>query len=238
MVEKPGFISLNEANIISQIIRDKKLILFEGFSYLHSKLTIDLFNQIENRIVGEIMEIDMQLGYCIVPKLNQFRKLIDRFKQKHRLLNKNMGGGCILDLGCYLISFLQLLVNLDNYAIINKVLIYDSKEVEIDAEITIDTQDGVKSKLRCSFKEELESKIVIKGTSGELLIRNLWSGTGTTVHLNNRLINKSVNERNHFSTQIHSINNSIINNGYNPNSSLYNYFNSAKNIKFIENWQS
>ncbi len=238
LVEKPAFISLNEANIISQKINAGAKNFFEGFSYLHSKVAIDLINQIEGKVIGELLNIDMQLGYCIVPKLNRFRKMLDRFKTQHRLFKKDMGGGCILDLGCYLISFLQLLVNLDKYAVTNKKLIYDSKEVEVDAKITIETVEGVKSNLHCSFKEDLESRVLIKGTSGEIIIRNLWSGIRTTVHLNNRLINESGNEKKHFSSQLLSINNFIINNGYNSNSNLYNYFSSTKNIKFIEVWKS
>jgi predicted dehydrogenase len=238
LVEKPAFISVNEANIISQKMNGGDKNFFEGFSYLHSKVTIDLINQIQRKIIGELLDIDMQLGYCIIPRLNHFRKMLDRFKTQHRLFKKNMGGGCILDLGCYLISFLQLLVNLDKYAVLNKQLTYDSKDVEVDAKITIKTDEGVKTKLHCSFKEDLESRVLIKGTYGDILIRNLWSGIRTTVHLNNRLINESGNEEKHFSTQILYINNFIINNGFSSNSNLYNSFSSVKNIKFIEVWKS
>ena len=41
-----------------------------------------------------------------------------------------MGGGCILDLGCYTLSFLQLLTNLEKIKILDKNLNYGSKKVE------------------------------------------------------------------------------------------------------------
>lgn len=238
LVEKPAFISLNEANIIAERINDKKQTFFEGFAYLHSKVTADLVNQIQNKIIGDLVEIDMQLGYCIVPKLSNLGKLVDKFKSQHRLFQKKMGGGCVLDLGCYLISFLQLLVNLNNYTIINKEINYESKEVEVDAKLIIMTEEGVKTKLHCSFIEDLESRIIIKGTSGKLLIRNLWSGIGTTVYLNNQLINDTAYVENLFSTQISSINNCINNKGSSSTSLLYNDFSSSMNIKFLEAWKS
>lgn len=238
LVEKPAFISLNEAKIISESINDRKEAFYEGFSYLHSRVTTDLINKLQSKIIGELVEIDMQLGYCIVPNLSNFRKLVDKLKSQHRLFKKKMGGGCVLDLGCYLISFLQLLVNLNNYTIINKELANGSKEVEIDAKIKIVSEEGVKVKLHCSFIENLEPQIAIKGTSGQLLIKNLWSGMGTTVNLNNQLLNVTAYDENHFSSQISSINDCINNNGSNYNTLLYSKFSSSKNIQFIQDWKS
>lgn len=238
LVEKPAFISLNEAKIISESINDRKEAFYEGFSYLHSRVTTDLINKLQSKIIGELVEIDMQLGYCIVPNLSNFRKLVDKLKSQHRLFKKKMGGGCVLDLGCYLISFLQLLVNLNNYTIINKELANGSKEVEIDAKIKIVSEEGVKVKLHCSFIENLEPQIAIKGTSGQLLIKNLWSGMGTTVNLNNELLNVTAYDENHFSSQISSINDCINNNGSNYNTLLYSKFSSSKNIQFIQDWKS
>ena len=146
-----------------------------------------------------------------------------------------MGGGCVLDLGCYLISFLQLLVNLNNYTIVNKQLINGSKQVEIDAKIKIITEEGVKTNLHCSFIEDLESQIEIKGTSGQIIIKNLWSGLGTTVYLNNQQLSGVAQDLKNFSSQISSINN-CIDNYVNP--LLYSNFSSSKNIKFIEEWKS
>ena len=235
LVEKPAFISLNEEKIISKSVNNGKVLFFEGFSYLHSKVTTDIIDRIQKNIIGELVEINMQLGYCIVPNLSNFRKLVDKLKSQHRLFKKKMGGGCVLDLGCYLISFLQLLVNLDNYTIINKQLIYGSKQVEIDAKIKIITEEGVKTNLHCSFIEDLESQIEIKGTSGQIIIKNLWSGLGTTVYLNNQQLSGVAQDLKNFSSQISSINN-CIDNYVNP--LLYSNFSSSKNIKFIEEWKS
>ena len=238
LVEKPAFISLSEEKNISKSIDDGKKFFFEGFSYLHSKVTTEIIDLIQNKVIGELLEIDMQLGYCIVPSLSNFEKLLDKLKPQHRLFKKKMGGGCVLDLGCYLISFLQLLINLDNYTIINKILTYGSKQVEIDAKIQIITEEGVKSNLHCSFIEDLESQIKLKGTSGQIIIKNLWSGSSTTVHLNNQPLNFTVYEENNFSSQISSIN-SCINYKHNYyNSLLYSNFSSSKNIKFLEAWKS
>ena len=238
LVEKPGFISLSEEKNISKIINDGKKFFFEGFSYLHSKVTADIIDLIQNKIIGELLEVNMQLGYCIVPSLSNFEKLLDKLKAQHRLFKKKMGGGCVLDLGCYLISFLQLLINLDNYTIINKILTFGSKQVEIDAKNQTITEEGVKSNLHCSFIKDLESQIEIKGTSGQIIIKNLWSGMGTIVYLNNQQLDGVSYDVNNFSSQISSIN-SCINYKHNYyNSLLYSNFSSSKNIKFLEAWKS
>ena len=91
LVEKPGFISLSEEKNISKIINDGKKFFFEGFSYLHSKVTADIIDLIQNKIIGELLEINMQLGYCIVPSLSNVEKLLDKLKSQHRLFKKKNG---------------------------------------------------------------------------------------------------------------------------------------------------
>ena len=237
LVEKPAFISLDEAKVISKLKKEKKLYFFEGFSYLHNPVTKELIEKIEKGVIGEIQEINLQIGYDILPRYNSFQKLFDRFKPQHRLFKENMGGGCIMDLGCYLSSFIQLLVNIENFEVLRKDLVYDFKEVEVEANLSIMTNDRVTAHLHCSFNKVLEPKIFIKGSKGNILINNLWDGKNISIKLNNRSINSARGKIGPFSSQIIAINQALLSNENECNLHLYARYSSRKNMNLLEYWK-
>ena len=97
LCEKPFCLNLNEAKELQKIILTNKVMFFEAIAYLTHPQTTNIFNLINNNEIGEITSIESSFGFR-VRKINP----------ESRLFNKKLGGGAILDVGCYPISFISL----------------------------------------------------------------------------------------------------------------------------------
>lgn len=238
LVEKPACLRSIEVMILADLALKNKLIFAEGFAYLHNPITKELLNIIDSGEIGNILRISANIGFEIVPKFNILSKLLDKFKKQHRLFNPEMGGGSIFDLGCYTLSFLQLITNLDNLKIVDKNLYNGFKKVDIDAKIEIQTNNNITAYLHCSFIETLDQLIKISGTKGDILIKSLWNGLDTTLSVNNRIIHQSPKFEIPFSNQVHQINNCIIEDNLIFENLPFAKFNSLNNIELIELWRN
>lgn len=238
LVEKPACLKSMEVMILENLALTNKLIFAEGFAYLHNPMTKELLDIIDRGEIGSILRISANIGFEIVPKVNIFSKLLDRFKKENRLFNPEMGGGSIFDLGCYTLSFLQLITNLDNLQIIDKNLYNGFKKVDIDSKIEIQTNNNTRAYLHCSFIKTLDQLIKIRGTEGDIMIKGLWSGDDTAISVNNRIIHRSSKFDIPFSNQVHQINNCIIEDNLIFENLPYSKFNSFNNIELIELWRN
>ena len=238
LVEKPACLRFKEVKILEDLALKNRLLFAEGFSYLHNPITKELLTIVESGAIGSVTQINANIGFEIVPDIKFVSKLLDRFKKQHRLFNPKMGGGSIFDLGCYTLSFLQLLTNLDSLEILDKNLFYGCKKVDIDAKIEIQSNNNIKANLHSSFIETLDQAIRIRGSKGNIRINNLWSGINTTLIVNNKIIDKSPQFEIPFSNQVHQLNNCIIGESLIFENLPYSKFNSVNNIKLIELWRS
>ena len=102
MVEKPACTNINELKKSLTIIKENKVFFMEAMMYRHHpqiKILIDLLNL--NKI-GKVKKIEAYFGFDIGRKI--FGLELKKLDKNSRLLNPNLGGGAILDLGCYPLS--------------------------------------------------------------------------------------------------------------------------------------
>ena len=238
LVEKPACLNFREVKVLEDLALKNNLLFVEGFFYLHNPITKELLKIVQSGTIGNILKICANIGFEIVPNLNIPSKFVDKFKKQHRLFNPKMGGGCIFDLGCYTLSFLQLLTKLEKVKILEKNLYNGFKKVEIDAKIEIDINNNIKAILHSSFIETLDQKITIIGSQGDVTIENMWSCINTTFLVNNRHIEKPAQFQIPFSYQVDQINNCIVEENHNFENLPYSNFKSLNNIKLIELWRN
>ena len=238
LVEKPACLSLKEVKTLEDLALTNRLLFAEGFIFLHHPIIKELLKIVESEAIGTISRIKANIGYEIVPKINTLKKFIDKFKKQHRLFNPKMGGGSIYDLGCYTLSFLQLLTNFNNLEIHDKNLSYGFKKVDIDAKINIKMIDNLSAYLHCSFIDTLDQTITINGSHGDIKLKNLWSGINTTLLVKDRIIHHSTQFEIPFSNQVHQINKCIIEDNLKLENLPYSKFSSINNVKLIELWRN
>ncbi len=164
LCEKPICLNLKETQEAKKLISDNNIKFVEAIAYYSHPLYIELRKLIDKKEIGDILSIDSLLGFKV--------KKID---PSSRLFNKKLGGGAILDLGCYPISFLMLFEkDTEKFIIEKKKISYSSTNVDDFAEATINIKDEVKANIKISLKENLQNNCIIKGTKGQIFIPSPW----------------------------------------------------------------
>ena len=113
LVEKPATINYAEIKNIKSHLDNKNLFFSEGFMYLHHPQILKVISLIKENIIGKPISMNSSYGINLLTKKFFFvfekKKKIDK---KNRLFNKELGGGAILDLGCYPLSLSVIIAKL------------------------------------------------------------------------------------------------------------------------------
>lgn len=181
LVEKPAFNNFNDAKEIKDKILKENFFFSEGFMYKFYPQFKKVVELIKNDEIGDIISIKSSFGNNLITKKKFFffekKKKID---PESRLFNKNLGGGCILDLGCYPVSFSTSLISLQNDINFEKFVINDCKKefgetgVDIDASLEYIFNNKIRIQNYSSFKKNIGNKSIIKGTKGTIIIDDTW----------------------------------------------------------------
>ena len=164
LCEKPIALNYEEALSALKYVNTNKVTFFEAIAFRSHPQTKIVKQIIDRNEIGEVLSIESSFGFK-VKKINL----------KSRLFNKLLGGGSILDLGCYPMSTLSFLFNKKaKYKFTNASGSFISADVDDSAEAEILLNDQVKCKIKVSIKENLENKTIITGTEGKLIINNPW----------------------------------------------------------------
>ena len=97
LCEKPLATNLDQANLAFKGLEKKKNSFYEAIAYRSHPQTENLLETIQRGEIGEIIKIESSFGFKI-----------KRVKKDSRLFSKKLGGGAILDVGCYPVSFFNL----------------------------------------------------------------------------------------------------------------------------------
>ena len=162
----------------------------------------------------------------------------------NRLFNKNLGGGCILDLGCYPVSFSVLIASLIEGINYKKFKLKNIKRedgymgVDINAEADICFDENFTSKIRSSFKKSLGSDTIINFEKGYLLIKNTWTGNTEIVKntKDKKEIIKNEFEKNIYSYEIEKISKDIFEGKIKPSFPGVSIMETKINTEILEMW--
>jgi len=230
LCEKPFCLNLAEAIEIEKIVSENKIMFFEAIAYLSHPQTDQIFNLINNDEIGEIESIESSFGFKV-------RKI----KPESRLFNKKLGGGAILDIGCYPLSFISLFVKREN-----KIEFKDTNgemchtDVDISASANILINNKIKCKIQVSLKENFENNSVIKGSKGSIIINYPWlpeKKVFLEISNKNRYYKNFINSKlSVYANQIQNVSNEFLKKK-DINNRLFNVSKSLKNMKYLEYWK-
>ena len=245
LVEKPATSNYEEIKSVKHFLKNKNIFFGEAFMYRYHPQIDYILELIKSDEIGNLISMSSSFGENILTKKKfiffEKKKKIDKNDRK---FCKELGGGCILDLGCYPTSF-SLLIN----SIINKIDIYDfnlsnsSKNigetgVDIHSSAELSFKNGFKSKIEASFQKNIGRKSIIKGNNGEIIINNTWSGNDGVIikkkgknEFKNFDYNKSI-----YSSQIEKISKNILSGNNQVEYPGMNFDETLQNMKIIDEW--
>ena len=163
MCEKPITTNFQDTLKLSEEIKFTNTKFIEAIAYYSHPQTTEIINVYEQNDIGEIIKIESNFGYK------------SRVKRNSRTYNKELGGGALLDLGCYPISFLMLFCkDIDLFKFVNKKILLAETGVDKYAEAKILYDNNINIEIKVSISSNLDNRCIIKGTKGKIIISDPW----------------------------------------------------------------
>jgi len=102
LVEKPATLNFATAIDIKKKLENKNLFFAEAFMYRYLPQINLVINAIKNKEIGNLLSIETSFGMNLLTKKKFFLfNKKKKIKYEGRKFNKNLGGGCIFNLGFY-----------------------------------------------------------------------------------------------------------------------------------------
>jgi len=243
LVEKPAFVSLKEAEIIFNHKNYKNIFFGEGYMYRYHPQISETIKIIKSSGIGKPISMESNFGIKFIKKKNffSFRKKIDKNK---RIFNKNLGGGVILDLGCYTTSMSLLVaslidnIDMTNYKLTDIQTDYLYSDIDVHSSAKINFDNKFISNITVSFRDDIGKKTVILGENGKIIMENIWNSEQPKIEIvgkTNKILNFE-NQKNIYSLEIENISKDIIDNKIESSFPGINKKEILFNTKLINSW--
>lgn len=173
LCEKPLTMNYPDALKVVRAARHNGVFLMEAFMYRCHPQTEKLVELIRKKAVGKVRLI--QASFC-------FDKPLDL---KHRLFNRKLGGGGIMDIGCYPVSMARLLAGAamgrgfaEPLEVKGTAVMGRKSRVDEIALASLKFPGGILAELSCASRADRgPSGVKIDGTFGSISVPSPWFAT-------------------------------------------------------------
>ena len=246
LVEKPAFINLQDFKKVENLLKNEKIFFTEAFMYRYLPYLQKVKEIIQNNILGKVIEMESTFNIKVYKQRNFLGIKIRKPNYDNRLFNKSLGGGAILDLGCYPLSFstfvnsLTYNVKLNDISLQNVNSTYCESNVDIFSKITLNFDDICKSNIACSFKDKPSQQTIINFENGSLTIDQSWTpDQDMSIKLTKGKEKSKIdfkNNENIYSYQIQKISDQILNKEITPQFPSMTMKEIEINTKILDDW--
>jgi len=174
LCEKPLAMDFAEALAMVEAARRNDVFLMEAFMYRCQPQTAKLVELIRAGTIGELRLIRSSSSF-LAP-----------FNPDSRLFNPALGGGGILDVGCYPASMVRLIAGTATgrgfaEPLFLKGCVQTCSRSGVDefAIASLDFGGGLFGQIACGLNVSLENNVQIWGTKGNIVVPSPWFGPGT-----------------------------------------------------------
>ena len=173
LCEKPLGLNHAEAMVAAQVCREHNVLLMEAFMYRCHPQTAKLVELVKSGAIGDVKLIQAAFSFNAA------------FNPTARLWSNELGGGGILDVGCYPVSLSRLIAGAAAGApYLNPVSVSGAghlhPEVGIDAyaAATLKFSNGIIAQVSCGVGLGQDSSARIYGSSGFIHVPSPWIPAG------------------------------------------------------------
>jgi predicted dehydrogenase len=201
LCEKPMALNLSQVSKMMEVSRNNNVLLMEGiWSYFFPGIN-KVSELISDGSIGKLKMIEA--GFCFSTDAGP----------ECRLLNKDLGGGALLDVGIYTISMSQLVTGSYPVQIDGKAIMGETG-VDIYNSLTLVYPDDIMATLTSAAMVNGKRNVVIYGTDGRIEIHEpFWRPNKITLNIYSKKSSETVfefdNEGNGFVYEIRAFNQAI-----------------------------
>ncbi len=174
LVEKPLGMFAHEADAVFAAAREAGVFVGEAFMYRAHPMTARLIELVQAGTVGELRMIASSFGF----------DMGDGADPGHRLLAPELGGGGILDVGCYPVSMARLLAGaVHGQPFAEPVEVAGTARigatgVDEVASAVLRFADGLLAEVSCAVGLKMENVLRITGREGRIEVSDFWFASG------------------------------------------------------------
>jgi len=174
LCEKPLSMNFHQSNSMIALAQKNQLFLMEAMWTACMPFMHKIKEIIQAGLIGDVQFV--QAALC-------FKAPLDF---EDRLYNKALGGGSVLDVGVYVISFATILLGKpQSIKSFKKIAVTDVDET---ANIILEYANGTQAHLLCSIGMDVPMEASIIGTKGSIEIKDPWFKTESfTLKIENQL---------------------------------------------------
>jgi len=164
LCEKPAGMDASEVRMIIAAAEEHSCFFMEALMYRSHPLTARLLALVDEGCIGTPLHVDACFGFD-APR-----------DPASRLFAKELGGGAILDVGCYPLSFARLMagrcsgVDIEEPELMQAWGIIGPTGVDEVAWAQLVFPGGMTASIGCAIKRELGSRVRVRGTCGSLSV--------------------------------------------------------------------
>ena len=168
LCEKPMTMNSTEAMILLNESRKLNLFFMEAFMYRCHPLTHQMLELVKQEFTNQEVLIESSFG---------FTADVD---EKHRLKNPELGGGSILDIGCYPLSMVRLIAgNLLEKSFADPLTISASGElttakIDLNAKAELEFSPKIKATIKSAINKEYENSLKISSGDKQIFVKEPW----------------------------------------------------------------
>jgi predicted dehydrogenase len=169
LCEKPMAVHHADAADIVEAARRNDVFLLEAFAYRCHPQTHRLVDLLREGAIGEVRMIDAVFGYDAGPSPTNY------------LMDRDLAGGAILDVGCYTTSMAHLVARAAGggspvqAAEVTGTGILGATGVDHSATASLRFEEGaVLARVACSIQANLDSSLRIYGSEGRIEVPSPW----------------------------------------------------------------
>ncbi len=197
--EKPFTTNPSDAIKLYNLAKEKDLFIMEALWNLFFPSTKKIIEIIKNNIIGDIKSIKVTYG-------------TDTTKErKKRLFDPSLGGGSLLDVGIYTLSFIDTIMNSNILSFKSE---YKLNEYGTDeySKINLFYDENVDIEAITTLSKPMAKEAYIIGTRGSIYVPNFHQNQGFTLKIDKEYIYSYPFEINGFEYQIREAISQIKNN--------------------------
>ncbi|OOM81383.1 Gfo/Idh/MocA family oxidoreductase [Clostridium sp. BL-8] len=158
LCEKAFTADAKQAEKLIKLAESKGLLITEAIWTRYMPMAKTLNEVIESGVIGKVTSLNVNLGYAIT--------------HKARIMDPELAGGALLDLGVYTINFASMVFG-DKIKSISSTAIKTESGVDAQNSITICFEDGKMAILNSSIFAITDRQGVINGDNGYIVVENI-----------------------------------------------------------------
>lgn len=174
LCEKPLAMSLAEARQMFEAARRADRLLVEAFMYRCHPQTARLVEAVRSGAIGRLTHIRTSFAFHLRNTAGNIR------------FEKRLGGGALMDVGCYCISFSNLLAGarVSRAGAVSRTTTDSGEGAEAGVDVMtsglLQYENGVQATFTCGMDAQSDNAAVISGTGGYITVPWPWKPTNAT----------------------------------------------------------